>query len=475
MKPSSKPAGVAVARRPGRVILHSGPADVRPAAVALIAFSTLVAAIVVALRFSVEAATVRAAIETAVVLFGLVSAWLIWARSACTRSVSDLLLFAGVLTLTLSQFAFFAVPAMAGSRSPDWEAAVPLIAHLEVAGAFAAAALVGSLRVATRRQATVLLATPVAGATAVAVGALLIYGDAAWYGPGAHPVSTTTAQAVALTVPGVVLLLVAAVGFVRSVLRQRNLSIGLLGAATILLAAAWSQWLPVHHLTANSVSGGECLCLGAFGLILLSSLRSHTQLQRARSNEAIAVDRRRLVCDLHDGMAQDLAFIATYAEHLAEDFGHEHPLAVAARRALAATRGVMADVSASDAPNAAAALHAIAAELSIRHGVRVTVDARGNDLTGNKRETVVRVAREAIVNAIQHGHAKHIAVSLESRDQQLTLRISDDGRGLKKGVSSEPGRGFGLRAMRERTEAIGGRLLVDERPDGGTAVEAMVS
>jgi signal transduction histidine kinase len=79
------------------------------------------------------------------------------------------------------------------------------------------------------------------------------------------------------------------------------------------------------------------------------------------------------------------------------------------------------------------------------------------------------------VNAVQHGHAQHITVSLKAHDNQLALRISDDGQGLRKVVTADPQRGFGLRAMRERTEAIGGRLIVGDRPNGGTAVEAVVS
>jgi signal transduction histidine kinase len=117
----------------------------------------------------------------------------------------------------------------------------------------------------------------------------------------------------------------------------------------------------------------------------------------------------------------------------------------------------------------------VADELSIRHGVRVTVDADGEDIAPGKREAVVRIAREAIVNAVQHGQARHIAVSLESDDEELMLRISDDGRGLRNGISTDPHRGLGLRAMRERAEAAGGHLIVDERSDGGTSVEAVVT
>lgn len=468
------PRGGSGIRPLGQAVLRSKRPRALPVVLILIAVSTLIAALILIFRFSVEDATLGDTVETALVVSGLVSASFIWVRSKSTRRVADFLLLGAVLTLTLAQFAFFAAPALMREHSSAYEAPVPLFAHLEVAVMFAGAALTRRSLIATRHQAMLLLATPVAVIAAVAIGGLLLHGDSTWFGR-AHDGSTPTAPAVALTVPGVVIVLVAAAGFVRSALGQRSRTMGLLGAAAILLAAAWSDGLLVPVLTPNSVPGRVCLGVGAFGLILLFVFKSHRHLQRAQAEEATAAERRRLVCDLHDGMAQDLAFIATYAERLVPDLGPENPLTVAARRALAASRGVIADLSASDAPNAAAALRAVAYELSIRHDVCVTVEADGDDLTARTREAVVRIAREAIVNAVRHGQAQHIAVTLETHGDEFTLRISDDGSGLGNGDSADAHRGFGLRAMRKRAEAIGADVVVAERSNGGTAVEAVVS
>ena len=210
-------------RRPGQTVAHTWSAGVRPAAFALICSSVLLGVLIPIFHFSVVNGTLRATIETVFVLSGLVSGWFIWVRCSATRQLSDFLLLGAVLTLTLAQCIFFALPAVGNSHSPDWKAAAPLIVHLEVAVLFAAAALVRRGVVVTRRQATLLLATPLVVVAAVAVGALLVSGDAAWFGADAHPDSTTTALAIALTVPAIVLMLVAAVGFGRSVLRQRNI------------------------------------------------------------------------------------------------------------------------------------------------------------------------------------------------------------------------------------------------------------
>src|SRR5438105_15675168 len=157
-------------------------------------------------------------------------------------------------------------------------------------------------------------------------------------------------------------------------------------------------------------------------------------------------------------MAQDLAFIAAHGDRLARELGAEHPIAVAARRALRAARGVIADLSASDARTTAEALQAVASELSNRHGVRITVAADGEELRPCEREDVVRITREAAVNAVQHGAAKNIAVSLRAQGDDLTLKITDDGQGLGQAVPKDGHDGYGLRAMRERAESLGGEL-----------------
>src|ERR1700734_2359817 len=72
--------------------------------------------------------------------------------------------------------------------------------------------------------------------------------------------------------------------------------------------------------------------------------------------EALSQERTRLARELHDGLAQDLAFIAVSAQGLEPELGPRHPLVIAARRALDASRGLMADLAARSAPTTAAGL-----------------------------------------------------------------------------------------------------------------------
>jgi anti-sigma regulatory factor (Ser/Thr protein kinase) len=310
---------------------------------------------------------------------------------------------------------------------------------------------------------------PAVYAAMLVVGALIGEGRSFLSTPDPHVV---TEVSIALTVPAVCLLFFAAGGFMRAALRERTAAVaGMLSGSSILLATAWTYGLLVPGLTTSSVSGRDCLRGGAYVLILLVALRCYKQLHRVQIDEAASAERRRLARDLHDGMAQDLAFIAAHGERLAQDLGSEHPIAVAARRALAASRGAIADLSASDAPTTAAALWSVADELSRRHGVRITVEADGGDLDSSKREDVVRIAREAAVNAVQHGAAENVDISLKARGGQINLSVGDDGRGLEQAPAGDGHDGFGLRAMGERAEALGATVVAQQRPGGGTAVK----
>ncbi|MGZ6652150.1 MAG: histidine kinase, partial [Solirubrobacteraceae bacterium] len=85
-------------------------------------------------------------------------------------------------------------------------------------------------------------------------------------------------------------------------------------------------------------------------------------------------ERQRIARDLHDGLAQDLATIALRTQRLQN--GSDRPddvLMLAARRALAISRGTIVDLSASDAPTTEAALRQVADELAARFTVLVDV------------------------------------------------------------------------------------------------------
>ncbi|HWG85650.1 MAG TPA: ATP-binding protein, partial [Deinococcales bacterium] len=78
-----------------------------------------------------------------------------------------------------------------------------------------------------------------------------------------------------------------------------------------------------------------------------------------------------------------------------------------------------------------------------------------------------RIVREALRNVRRHSEASSVRVAVGQFDDQLTLTVEDDGRGLP--TELPPG-SYGLVGMRERAELLGGELEVVSRPQGGAVV-----
>ena len=83
-----------------------------------------------------------------------------------------------------------------------------------------------------------------------------------------------------------------------------------------------------------------------------------------------------------------------------------------------------------------------------------------------------RIAQEALTNVGKHARATHVTVTLEEVPEGLRLTVADDGSGFDPAALPQRRErsGWGLITMRERAEALGGRLRVDSRPGEGTRI-----
>ena len=87
---------------------------------------------------------------------------------------------------------------------------------------------------------------------------------------------------------------------------------------------------------------------------------------------------------------------------------------------------------------------------------------------------VLRIAQEALQNALRHAGAKRIAVRLRGDDAGLVLEIEDDGRGFDPHARGLRSRRLGLTSMEERAERLGGWLEIRSAPGAGTTVRLEV-
>jgi len=105
----------------------------------------------------------------------------------------------------------------------------------------------------------------------------------------------------------------------------------------------------------------------------------------------------------------------------------------------------------------------------------VRVDGAPRSLPAEIERNLLRIAHEAVTNAVRHSGAAHIAVALEFEERGVRLRVQDDGRGFDPQVPSH-GRGprFGLVGMAERAYVMKGELSVRSRPGEGTQVDCHI-
>ena len=218
-----------------------------------------------------------------------------------------------------------------------------------------------------------------------------------------------------------------------------------------------------RRLGADSLA--SCIALTRFLELALSNWEAHRELE----NRATAEERRRIARELHDGLAHELAFIASKTKRPKPEGATTadlHELAEAADRALDEARRAITVLSRSTPQSLSAAIAQTAEDLGARLEIVVHLELEdGADTTGFVTENLLRILREAMLNSVKHGHCTRIAVALHSCDGLISLTVADNGRGFDVANRSKM-RGFGLVSMEERAKAMGAELSVDSSSVG---------
>ncbi|MEV5008622.1 GAF domain-containing sensor histidine kinase [Streptomyces sp. NPDC055692] len=205
-----------------------------------------------------------------------------------------------------------------------------------------------------------------------------------------------------------------------------------------------------------------------------------------RSRElTIAEERSRLAHELHDAVSQKLFSLRLTAQAAtalvdrdpARAKGELQQVAVLAAEAVDELRAAVVELrpAALDEDGLVATLRTQIQVLDRAHSARVTFTTRGiRALPAAQEEAMLRVAQEALHNALRHARADHVDVTLDRRGGGAVLRITDDGTGFDPNAVRRAGRHLGLVSMRDRASVAGGRLTVESEPGKGTAIEMEV-
>ncbi|MFJ1607178.1 GAF domain-containing sensor histidine kinase [Streptomyces sp. NPDC088253] len=205
-----------------------------------------------------------------------------------------------------------------------------------------------------------------------------------------------------------------------------------------------------------------------------------------RSRElTIAEERSRLAHELHDAVSQKLfslrltaqAAVALVDRDPARAKGELHQVAMLAAEATEELRAAVIELrpAALDEDGLVATLRTQIQVLDRAHSARVTFASHGvRALPAAQEEAVLRVAQEALHNALRHSGAGRVDVTLEKRGPGTVLRVSDDGGGFEPTAIRAAGRHLGLVSMRDRSSGVGGTLSVESAPGKGTTIEMEV-
>ncbi len=429
-------------------------------------------------------AVLGAILETSVAVVGTLVALLAFGRFRRSRRIGDLAIACAVAELAWVHALFRSVPDLisphsVGSgfaeRTEIWGT---LLVRLLAAGLLV---MVVSPRWRAATQPMVArhrwwrMVGP--GVVAVAVAMVLLI----WLAPVSH--TAMTAQLtwshlayLGLKVASAALFMAAFFRLSRLAREESDRFLGWIAVGCVFAAIATVSFSGLPMDTSDSFQLGDVLLAAAVFTWAVGALCEIHSYWSDIADAARRETRRSVALDLHDGLAQELALLTTYTyaspELRASPEWHQQ-LSLTAERALAEARRAI-DALANDGPIPFDADLASVAEAISRNNVDVHVEVdreRGDPASDPwQRESIIRIVREAVSNAVRHGGARRIDIHYGGGGSDApVLRVLDDGAGFDVSEASTSGR-FGLVSMRERAAAIGASFDIESEPGVGTSV-----
>ena len=241
-----------------------------------------------------------------------------------------------------------------------------------------------------------------------------------------------------------------------------------LASSCLLFALASIDYLAFPSIFSDWIYVGDILRLGGVLLLLVGAAR---EITRYRTERATMEERRRVARDLHDGVAQELAYIATIARLFERDPKPQYArrLADAAQHALDESRLVIATLAGAGNPSEQLAL--TARDAAHRYDIEPVLEIPERlDLQPGLTEALLRIVREAVTNAGRHSRGSVVTVSVDTSDG-FALEVHDDGDGFD--VTQTPA-GFGLtghaRTSRSHRREVHGFTRTDGRINSQSGV-----
>jgi signal transduction histidine kinase len=223
---------------------------------------------------------------------------------------------------------------------------------------------------------------------------------------------------------------------------------------------------------------------------------TRAELAQSERESGMLAERQRLAHEIHDTLAQGFISIIMHLEAAEQALEeglpttdrHLQQARQTARESLEQARRVVNDLRPEvlDSAPFDEAVRRVVADWSAGSGVTAVFTCTGNchPLHPQVEVTLLRATQEALANVRKHAQASNVQVTLSYLDDVVILDVQDDGVGFgddstKETAVSAPlsvsvSGGFGLVAMRQRVERLGGELLIESEPGEGTTVAVSI-
>ncbi len=216
---------------------------------------------------------------------------------------------------------------------------------------------------------------------------------------------------------------------------------------------------------------------GAFGWWLL-----RLRLQQIEASTAVLAERNRMAREIHDHLAQGFTGVMLQLEAAEAKLTRmqgdpepiltriEHARNLAAASLQEARQSVMSlRPRKPEGTDLLGALHVLSDRLLAGTNIQVELAQTGRPraLGGHLEEELLRMAQEALTNALRHGKAQWVRVVLQFEGRQVCLSIADDGQGFDPSTQAA---GYGLRSIRESIKQLKGHLDIDSSQGLGSRI-----
>jgi signal transduction histidine kinase len=198
-------------------------------------------------------------------------------------------------------------------------------------------------------------------------------------------------------------------------------------------------------------------------------------------DSATVEERRRLAREMHDGVAQEMASLGYFVDTLVDQETPDSPRARQLKMLRERLTMVVGEVRRSvqtlrpeigERDSLGTAIGSLARHLGASSGIpiHVTLDEQTTRLRPEIESELLRIAQEAMTNAVRHSGASSISVQCSVAPPHAQIVVTDNGRGLGPGRDDS----HGLEIMRERAALVDGKLSVTENAPHGTVISVVL-